>query len=144
MHNLIPSSYLWFLDVLDDGKVAITRFRNAGQYIKSKPKRTKLALLEMEPLTGRTHQLRVHAAEQLGTPIVGDRKYSRHHLAPGPLHLHARKLVLKDYPKKGKFLTFQAPLPPHFVRTMNQYPLFLRIKPKFPKKKAKNLRNRLN
>lgn len=126
--------------ILDEGKVAITRFRNTGIYIrKIDSKRTKMSMLEFEPLTGRTHQLRVHAAEQLGFPIVGDYKYGRHHLVPGaPLHLHARKLVLQDYPEKGKKLTFKAPIPPHFVRTMAKFPLFLRKKPVFPKKKLQN------
>ncbi len=128
------------VDVMDEGKVAITRFRNAGLYIKAKPQRTKLSLIEFQPLTGRTHQIRVHASEQLGTPILGDIKYGRSHLArKSTLHLHARTLVLNDYPEPGKSMTFKAPIPRHFVRTINDYPLFLRKKPKFPKKKLHNL-----
>jgi len=49
--------------------------------------------VEMVPLTGRTHQLRVHAAhpEGLGAAIVGDRLYGNHS-PPKRLHLHAREL----------------------------------------------------
>lgn len=125
---------------MDEGRVAVTRFRTAALHIRKQgSKRQKLALLELEPLTGRTHQLRVHTAEQLGTPIVGDHKYGRGgHVAGGPLHLHARKVVLEDYPEEGKSLAVTAPLPEHWVRTMTRFPLFLRKKPVFPKKKLHN------
>lgn len=135
---------LLLLDVLDDGKVAITRFRTAGVYIRKEgSKRKKLALLELEPITGRTHQLRVHMSEQLGTPILGDYKYARHHLTRAPLHLHARKLELEDYPEPGKTMSFTAPLPEHWVQTMTRFPLFLRKKPVFPKKKLHNRPNNM-
>lgn len=127
-------------DVLDEGKVAITRFRQKGLYIrKVDGKRIKLNMVELQPLTGRTHQLRVHLAEQLDLPIIGDIKYGGRRALPGPLHLHSRKLIIQDYPEKGKFISVVAPIPEHFVRTMDQYPIFLRKIPKFPKKKLHNL-----
>lgn len=61
------------------------------------------------PITGRTHQLRVHAAHQLGlnTPIVGDDLYG----AKGKrLHLHAEQITL-DHPVKKKKVTFKVPSP---------------------------------
>jgi 23S rRNA (cytosine1962-C5)-methyltransferase len=62
-------------------------------------------LLEASPLTGRTHQIRVHAAEQ-GLPIRGDALYGG---APFPrVCLHARELTLK-HPVTGKTVTFTAP-----------------------------------
>jgi 23S rRNA-/tRNA-specific pseudouridylate synthase len=52
-------------------------------------------LLELKPQTGRKHQLRVHCAEVLQTPILGDRKYN-----PSPDHkelfLHAYKVFIDD------------------------------------------------
>lgn len=63
------------------------------------------------PLTGRTHQLRVHMAH-LGTPILGDRKYGARlkipSIASSLLHLHAREIWIPT--PKGKILKFTAPL----------------------------------
>src|SRR5215218_1154291 len=70
-----------------------------------------LTWLALEPLTGRTHQLRVHCAE-LGFPIVGDNIYGsapRH--APG-MHLHAREIVVPLYRNKPP-IKVTAPVPPH-------------------------------
>jgi len=74
----------------------------------------KLSWLELRPLTGRTHQLRVHCAA-MGTPILGDKMYggeaARIEGFPENLHLHARRLVL-PHPKGGT-LQLEADLPPH-------------------------------
>jgi 23S rRNA pseudouridine955/2504/2580 synthase len=74
----------------------------------------KFSWLELEPLTGRTHQLRVHCAA-LGTPILGDAPYGGETSEPEgfshTLHLHARALSL-PHPKGGR-LTVTAELPPH-------------------------------
>ncbi len=71
----------------------------------------KLTWLELSPITGRTHQLRVHCAA-IGCPIVGDGKYGGSDaFIPGiskKLHLHARRLVV---PELGIDIT--AGLPPH-------------------------------
>ena len=61
-------------------------------------------VVEAEPLTGRTHQIRVHAAEK-GFPILGDTLYGGT-LAPR-LYLHAAELWLKD-PAGGKEITLRA------------------------------------
>ncbi len=78
----------------------------------------KLCWLEMSPLTGRTHQLRVHC-EALGTPILGDPKYGGQaaHLDgfPDRLHLHARSLDL-PHPAGGR-LSLSAELPAHMRET---------------------------
>jgi 23S rRNA pseudouridine955/2504/2580 synthase len=77
--------------------------------------RRRAAWLELKPHTGRTHQLRVHCAEALGCPILGDGKYggSSAHLEdlPGQLHLHARALRLPH--PAGGWLEVAAALPPH-------------------------------
>ncbi len=101
-----------------DGQRAYTNYRTldtAGR---------KLAWLELQPLTGRTHQLRVHCVS-LGTPIVGDAKYAepRDNGSGGSfveglsdrLHLHARALTLPH--PAGGVLTVSAPLPPHMRET---------------------------
>ena len=76
-----------------------------------------LSWLEMEPHTGRTHQLRVHAAH-IGCPIIGDPKYFEADTNwdfPGGiqnrLHLHARRIRI-PHPDGGR-IDVTAPLPPH-------------------------------
>jgi 23S rRNA pseudouridine955/2504/2580 synthase len=103
----------------ENGAAAKTRYRvvdSAGQ---------RASWVELEPLTGRTHQLRVHMAA-IGHPIVGDGKYG------GPdafltgavsrkMHLHARRLIISE-PKAGDGtggkLDVTAELPPHFAASM--------------------------
>ncbi len=82
-----------------------------------------LAWLEMEPYTGRTHQLRVHAAH-IGHPIIGDPKYFEADVNwnfPGGmqnrLHLHARHIDI-PHPSGGR-LKVTALLPPHMVQSWN-------------------------
>ncbi|MHA6690419.1 RluA family pseudouridine synthase [Devosia sp. A449] len=76
----------------------------------------RFAWVTLKPVTGRTHQLRVHMA-QLGTPIIGDPRYfniENWQGAPGlseGLHLHARRIALPL--RNGKRLDMSAPLPPH-------------------------------
>ncbi|MEA2989668.1 MAG: tRNA pseudouridine32 synthase / rRNA pseudouridine746 synthase [Alphaproteobacteria bacterium] len=68
--------------------------------------------LALEPLTGRTHQLRVHCAE-MGWPIVGDTIYGSAPRAGGPpLHLHAREIVVPLYKKRDP-IRAMAPVPLH-------------------------------
>lgn len=82
-----------------------------------------LSWLEMEPYTGRTHQLRVHAAH-IGCPIIGDPKYfeaDQNWEFPGGLQnrlqLHARRIVI-PHPDKGT-IDVSAPLPPHMRQSWN-------------------------
>ena len=68
--------------------------------------------LALEPLTGRTHQLRVHCAE-MGFPIVGDTVYGTAPRAGGPpLHLHAREVTVPISKNKPP-VKVEAPVPPH-------------------------------
>ncbi|RPF71989.1 RluA family pseudouridine synthase [Aurantiacibacter spongiae] len=80
------------------------------------------AWVELQPFTGRTHQLRVHLAA-IGHPIVGDGKYggSGAFLTGSisrKMHLHARRLII-DAPK-GQTLDVTADLPEHFAASMEQ------------------------
>jgi len=71
-----------------------------------------LTWLALEPVTGRTHQLRVHCAET-GWPIVGDAIYGSAPRHGGPaLHLHAAEVVVPLYPKREP-IRVKAPVPAH-------------------------------
>lgn len=124
-------------DLLDEGLVAITEYKMISSHMtKVKGVRVKLSLMEFTPKTGRTHQIRVHAAEQLSCPIVGDNRYGLTTVfnlsrIPGigqGLHLHCKSIELTA--KESKY---EAPLPKHFIKTLNKFPI--RIKPPRPTKK---------
>jgi len=71
-----------------------------------------LTWLALEPLTGRTHQLRVHCAE-MGFPVVGDNIYGKSPRTGGPpLHLHSREIVVPLYKNKDA-IAVTAPVPAH-------------------------------
>ena len=72
----------------------------------------RLTWLALEPLTGRTHQLRVHCAA-MGWPILGDSVYGSAPRTGGPgLHLHAREIVVPLYKNRAP-IQVTAPVPPH-------------------------------
>ena len=80
----------------------------------------RTAWVELQPLTGRTHQLRAHMAA-IGHPIVGDAKYggAEAFLTGGisrKLHLHARRLKVEGL--DGKPIDYTAELPPHFAESL--------------------------
>lgn len=75
--------------------------------------RDGVALVEFRPETGRTHQLRVHSAEGLNCPIVGDPIYGSGRPGDPPLLLHAAAITL---PREGKPpVAARAPLPQRFL-----------------------------
>ena len=98
----------------ENGLPARTRYRlidRAGN---------RAAWVELQPLTGRTHQLRAHMAA-IGHPIVGDAKYggAEAFLTGGisrKLHLHARRLKIEGL--DGKPIDYTAELPSHFTETL--------------------------
>ncbi len=105
----------------EEGVPAVTRYRVVEKAGK------RACWVELEPMTGRTHQLRVHLAA-IGHPIVGDGKYGGQDAfltgsISRKMHLHARRLVIGE-PKgadgTGGKLDVTADLPEHFAATMEQ------------------------
>jgi 23S rRNA pseudouridine955/2504/2580 synthase len=100
----------------EEGKYAETEYRVIDQLAR------KYALMELKPLTGRTHQLRVHTAH-IGHPIVGDHKYGGSNTdaksigVENTLHLHARRIVIPKFPGSPQRIDVTAPLPPHMKKS---------------------------
>jgi 23S rRNA pseudouridine955/2504/2580 synthase len=80
-----------------------------------------LSWLELRPLTGRTHQLRVHSAAH-GWPILGDSKYGAASAQSGKpsLFLHARSLSF-THPERQQRVEFTAPCPPAFAARLEAF-----------------------
>jgi 23S rRNA pseudouridine1911/1915/1917 synthase len=74
-----------------------------------------MSLLELEPFTGRTHQLRVHLS-YIGHPIMGDTKYGRQIQFPR-MALHAKYLGFV-HPTSGKFVEFETKTPKEFTEAV--------------------------
>jgi tRNA pseudouridine32 synthase/23S rRNA pseudouridine746 synthase len=99
----------WWMKVDPDGQPSATTWTVMGRAADNGKPITWLAL---EPLTGRTHQLRVHCAA-MGWPIVGDTIYGNTQRNGGPdLHLHAREVVVPLYKNKDP-IRAMAPAPLH-------------------------------
>ena len=95
----------WWMKVDPAGAPSQTRWAVLGRH-------DELAWLALEPLTGRTHQLRVHCAA-LGWPILGDPIYGALRGGdPVPLHLHARAISIPLAKNKPPIIV-EAPAPAH-------------------------------
>ena len=93
---------------------------------------------------GFKHQVRVHLADWLRSPVLGDYKFGgpvfrlspplntkmrSMKFVPGKVYLHASELEIPDYHQKGKTLVIRAPLPEHFCKTAKL--LRLQLPPKY-------------
>jgi tRNA pseudouridine32 synthase/23S rRNA pseudouridine746 synthase len=95
----------WWMKHDPQGQPSVTTWKVMGRY-------DRFTFLALEPLTGRTHQLRVHCAA-MGWPIVGDTVYGTTPRTGGPgLHLHAREVVVPLYKNRAP-IRVSAPVPLH-------------------------------
>ena len=104
----------WWMKVDPDGQPAVTDWRVLGRGANSSSG-AKSTWLALEPLTGRTHQLRVHCAA-VGWPIMGDAVYGNAERGAA-LQLHARELVVPLYRKRDP-IRVTAPVPAHMVEQL--------------------------
>jgi len=108
----------WRMVVNDGGKAAATRWRKIAEVEGQ-------SLVEFAPLSGRTHQIRVHAARGLGAAVVGDPVYSLPDdaelggmtLPESGMLLHSWRIVVPRDPKKPIDVT--APVPDRFGRWLD-------------------------
>ena len=119
LHKYVTAEGERRVSVRDDGQQAISLFKPlaAGD---------TASMLDIRLMTGRTHQIRVHAAH-VGHPILGDDKYGDFDLNRAlvkqgvkRLFLHARQLSL-SHPISGEPLAFVSPLPPEMQRFLDTH-----------------------
>jgi 23S rRNA pseudouridine1911/1915/1917 synthase len=104
----------WPLSRGTGGLVTVTGSgRSAETQYRVLERRADRVLLELVPVTGRTHQLRVHCAHS-GHPILGDRKYGRGAMTSRRLLLHGLRLSFPRPDGEGT-VTVEAPLPDDFT-----------------------------
>ena len=100
------------MDIVPDGRNAETHFEVVERF-------SKYTLVRFELKTGRTHQIRVHAAKCMLHPVVGDKTYGykncRFNL--GGQLLHAQTLMF-THPTTGEYMSFSSPLPDYFQRVL--------------------------
>ena len=96
----------------EGGDHALTRYRTLAVS-------NGYALVEAQPVTGRTHQLRVHFAH-IGHPIVGDDMYGRAHPDMPRQALHAHTLAF-PHPADGRQMHVRAPLPADMAAFLRKY-----------------------
>ena len=96
----------WRMIPARKGKLALTHWRRLSE-------QDGLALVEFRPETGRTHQIRVHAASGIGVPLLGDPVYGRPDARVTRCMLHAAGLTVPRGAKPP--IEAQAPLPADFA-----------------------------
>ncbi|MBI2867924.1 MAG: RluA family pseudouridine synthase, partial [Chloroflexi bacterium] len=98
------------MTIVPDGRHAVTRYR-VVQYLAG------YTLVEAQPVTGRTHQIRVHFASR-GHPIIGDTVYGKASPLLGRQFLHAHRLGFQ-MPDSGLYKEFEALLPEDLQQTLD-------------------------
>ncbi len=105
----------------ENGKESRTTYR-----VIERSKNGDAAFVAFWPRTGRMHQIRVHTADGLGCPIIGDEKYGglndilNEYNLSGRLHLHAARLIFR-HPKTEELLDIRAPLPDDLKQTFDVF-----------------------
>lgn len=98
--------------VMDEGKPAKTNFKVINRFNDG-------TLIELEPVTGRTNQLRIHCAH-IGHPIAGDKMHGRNQELENRLCLHASVLAF-HHPVNGDWMIFTSAVPDQMQEIVNQY-----------------------
>jgi 23S rRNA pseudouridine1911/1915/1917 synthase len=106
-----PHNRLRMMVRKDGGRDAQTTYR-VREYLDG------LTLLEASPITGRTHQIRVHLAS-IGRPVIGDAVYGTTSALVQRQFLHAWRLSLR-HPADGRALDFEAPLAPDLAAALKR------------------------
>ena len=107
----------WWMKHDPAGRPALTTWKVMGQTQAAASNSPRLAWLALEPVTGRTHQLRVHCAA-MGWPIIGDSIYGAAPRTQTPdLHLHAREIVVPLYNNRAP-IRVTAPVPPRMQQLL--------------------------
>lgn len=102
----------WWMKHDPSGQPAATKWKVMGRCSPPHKGGGSVCWLALEPLTGRTHQLRVHCAA-MGWPIIGDAIYGTAPRFGGPgLHLHAREVAVPLYRNRAP-IRVTAPVPDH-------------------------------
>ncbi len=112
LHKYLLKSGERMVKVAQEGKPSLTHFDIIEGFKKA-------TLLKATPLTGRTHQIRVHCAF-MGHPIIGDEKYGKSDETAPRLFLHAHQLVI-DLPYHPHQLIITSPMPTGFETFCNTY-----------------------
>ena len=99
---------------LRSGRPAISEYEVLETFVNG------MCLVRFNLLTGRTHQIRVHAAF-IGCPLVGDKTYGfrKPTMKVERMFLHAQQLAF-DHPKTGERLSFESPLPPELEKILKR------------------------
>ncbi len=120
------------MQVMREGDPAITKYQvRAKVGTKDDEKIIPAALIEFSPKTGRTHQIRVHAAH-IGCPLLGDTKYGgdvellRKIKVKPRVMLHAAGITI-THPKTDETMTFESPFPDDFSKSIQKIGLELKV-----------------
>ena len=102
--------------VVEEGRAALTRYRVMERFDGP---HGRFTLVEAHPVTGRTHQIRVHLAS-IGHPIVGDAVYGRRSPLVPRHFLHAARLEIALPPDETERKTFESPLPDDLADALSE------------------------
>lgn len=100
----------WKMSLDPAGQEAVTHYKllSSGE---------GMSVLELSPKTGRTHQLRLHCAFALNTPVIGDPFYAP--ASEYPMQLHAQKISIPYYHNKPAIVV-EAPVPAHMTALISR------------------------